>query len=297
MGALTFGRRGGVLGALGASLLLLTGCSTDPAASKGTPAAEQTPAMRSSVGLHLPLQDYLYSDADLRTVKQAMRTLTEKCMRRHKVTHDFGPPPPAMGPRSITDRRYGLTDARMARTTGYHLGDRDPRTHPVPERTPPTGKALTVIAGTGSPTEVNGVRVPARGCAGEAEREIVGSGRLGSSDLAQDLNGESFTATKADPRVVKAFRAWSRCMKERGHAYPDPLAVMNDKRFQGNTPAPPEIEVATADVACKARTDVTGIWYRAEVAYQKTLIARNEKALAAVREQKRDQLAAARAAG
>jgi hypothetical protein len=275
--------------------VLLTGCSADPATGQATPDAGAAPTLRPSVGLRLPLQDYLFSDADLRTVKQAMRTLTEECMRRYKVTHDFGPPPPAMGPRSLTDRRYGLTDARAARTTGYHLGDRDPRTHPLPERTPPTGQALKVIAGTGRPTEVNGVRVPVRGCAGEAQRKIVGTGRLGSSDLAQDLNGRSFNDTRADPRVVEAFRAWSRCMKERDFSYSDPMDVMNDKRFQGNTPVPLEIEVATADVACKARTDVTGIWYRVEVAYQKKLIARNESALTAVREEKRDQLAAARA--
>lgn len=51
--------------------------------------------------------------------------------------------------------------------------------------------------------------------------------------------------------------------------------------------------MAKTDVACRAQTDVVGIRFRVEVAYQKTLTAQDDKALAAVLKEKKDQLAAA----
>lgn len=294
-------RRVALVGATCFVSLMVSGCSAGPESVNsakvdgGSSGATRGQALRSSVHLELPIQEYLFSDADLKTVKQAMRTLAQRCMRRYDVSYDFGPPAPALGPRSLMDRRYGLTDEQLARTSGYHLGDRDPRTHPVTPPVPPVGEALTVLSGKERPVEVNGVKVPAHGCAGEAEKKIAGSGRLGSGDLAQGLNGRSFLATKADRRVTKVFRAWSECMKGKGFSYPDPLSVMDDKRFQGRTPVPEEKKVATADVACKGRTNVVGVWFGVETAYQKSLIAKNASALGAALEAKESQLAAAAA--
>ncbi|KOV64474.1 hypothetical protein ADL00_21595 [Streptomyces sp. AS58] len=289
------GRRISVTAAVGGVILLVSGCAGNAPAPDDGRGAGKAPVLRSSADLRLPIQDYLFSDAELGTVKQAMRTLAQECMRRFKVSHEFAPPAAPLGPRSLMDRRYGLTDQRLAGAFGYHLGERDPRTHPVAEPSPPVGKALTVLSGSGGSEKVNGMRVPARGCAGEAERKIAGSGGLGPVDLAQDLNGKSFHDTRADRRVAEVFGAWSGCMEDKGFSYPDPLAAMNDRRFQGKRPVPEEIRVAVADVDCKARTDVVGVWFKVETAYQKSLIAKHRKALNAALAQKNRQLAAARA--
>ncbi|MFI8948792.1 hypothetical protein ACIGO6_20030 [Streptomyces sp. NPDC053750] len=222
--------------------------------------------------------------------------MIERCARRFGLTYEPVSASPPVGPRSVMDRRYGLTDAKLARADGYHLGDRDPRTQEAEEFEVPKGKMLTVLTGkpgdSGGDT-VNGAKVPAGGCAGEAGRELSKDDTLGSSDVAQDLNGKSFSATKEDPRVLAVFTSWSRCMKDKGFSYPDPLAVMNDSRFQGQKSTPLEIRTAVADVDCKGRVNLVGVWFAVEVDYQKSLIAKEQKDLSPVLQDKRYQLEAA----
>ncbi|WP_077796903.1 hypothetical protein [Streptomyces sp. JHA26] len=282
---------------VGAVLLAAVGCSSqhsEPAG--GRTAAPRASALLASADLRLPIEEYLFSDAETGRVRQAQQTLIERCARRFGLTYEPVSADPPVGPRSVMDRRYGLTDAKLARADGYHLGDRDPRIQKTEEFEAPTGKMLTVL--TGKPGDsggdrVNGAEVPAGGCAGEAGRKLSEDGILGSSDAAQDLNGKSFSATKEDPRVLAVFRSWSRCMKDKGFSYPDPLTVMNDSRFQGQRSNPLEIRTAVADVACKGRVNLVGIWFAVEVGYQKSLIAENRKDLAPVLQGKRHQLEAA----
>ncbi|WP_066949010.1 hypothetical protein [Streptomyces lushanensis] len=298
------------IGIASVASLLVTGCSVDHAAPDGPPSSGAQPkgsALRPSVNLRLPVEEYLFSDSEIKAVLQAQRTLVQQCMRRFGVSHDFGSPGPSTGPRSLMDRRYGVTDEQMARSYGYHLGDRDPRAHPVTQSSPPTGKAYTVLTGkTESATDketpalassdvpsVNGMRVSADGCVGEATKKIAGSGHVGSGDLAQDLNGQSFNITKANPDVTRAFRSWSRCMKDKGFSYPDPFAAMADNRFQGKEPVPAEIQVATADVGCKGQVDLVDVWFTAETSLQRSLIKKNKSALDAAIKNKESQLATA----
>jgi hypothetical protein len=284
---------------VGAVLLAAVGCSTqhaEPEPAGGRTAAPRASALLASVDLRLPIEDYLFSDAEAGRVRQAQQTLIERCARRFDLTYEPVSASPPVGPRSLMDRRYGLTDAKLARADGYHLGDRDPRTRKTEEFEVPKGKMLTVLTGKSGGSgggRVNGVEVPAGGCAGEAGRKLSKDDKLGSSDVAQDLNGKSFSATKEDPRVLAAFTSWSRCMKDEGFSYPDPLTVMNDSRFQGQKSTPLEIRTAVADVACKGRVNLVGIWFAVEVEYQKSLIAKNQKDLDPVLQDKRYQLEAA----
>ncbi|MFD4231792.1 hypothetical protein [Streptomyces sp. NPDC058545] len=55
------------------------------------------------------------------------------------------------------------------------------------------------------------------------------------------------------------------------------------------------MKVATADVACKGRTNAVGVWFGVETAHRKSLNAKNESALGAAFKTKEPQLAAAAA--
>ncbi|WP_153547901.1 hypothetical protein [Streptomyces sp. RB17] len=308
-----FGGIGGGVVAAAVSAVLLTaatGCSAGRA-NTAVPAAApagRAPVVLSSVDLKLPIERYLFSASEKQSLVKAVRILVQQCMDRYDVPYRPAPIGPSLGVRSLMDRRYGITDERAARADGYHLGDRDPRTHPGPPPARPTGTSLLVLTGRTGPAAssattapaspppvVNGQRVPAGGCAAQAEAAIAGSGRLGPSDLAQDLNDRSFLTTKADARVTGVFRAWSRCMKGKGFSYPDPLNAMSDRRFQGAQPTHQEIQVASADVDCKRQTNLVGMWFAVETAFEKAQIRQNAPELTAVLKAKQSQLRAAAA--
>lgn len=287
--------------ALAAALLLsLTGCSADqptPEKAQEKPA----PAILKSVDLHLPVEAYLFSDAELEKLSRARAVLHKKCLERFDLDYEIRPAGPPVGPRSLMDRRYGVTDEAEAEADGYHLGDRDPRTHPAhpPKLSDAQQEALTgrsqgkdaAASDGGGTIRVNGVPVPPGGCSAQAAKKLAGSGQLGPADLPRKANLDSFTATKSDPRVQKAFKAWSGCMKGQGHSYTDPLAAISDPRFQGNLPTQQERETATADVACKKQVNLVGIWFTVETSLQKEMITRQQAAFAAALKTKNEQLA------
>lgn len=287
------------VGIAGVVSVLIAGCSAQhPETTRAPAVSAKTPVLLASVGLRLPVERYLFSDAEENTLQRAAETLVESCMRNYGFDYvSGGTSGHAIGPRSLMDRRYGLTDEKMARADGYHLGDRDPRTHPVQPAQPPKGEARTVLMGDGHPVTVNGKSLPEYGCSGAARARISGSVRtpVGDSEAAQDLNNRSFMATRASPRVVGVFRQWSDCMKGKGFSYPDPLTAMSDPRFQGEKATPLEIRVATADVGCKRQANLVGVWFSVETAFQKSLIAKEQPALKAALQVKKAQLAAASA--
>lgn len=71
-------------------------------------------------------------------------------------------------------------------------------------------------------------------------------------------------------------------MKESGYSYRTPMDANNDSRWSGDRVTPAEIGVAVADVACKKRTNLTGIRMAVDAAYQQRLIAQHADALTAV---------------
>lgn len=274
--------------------LAVSGCQAgERASSPGAPGA--APHLLESVNLVLPVERYLFSSGDLQELQAAQDILVTRCMKEFGLTYKAPPPGPGLGPRSVMDRRYGLTDAKTAASSGYHLGDLDPRgAKPVtPDR--PDGDALTALTGTSgtagkSGPVVDGKTVPAGGCYGAAEKAIFGKAGAGMDDFPQDLNDRSFFATKSNPEVTRAFKAWSNCMNGYGFSYPDPLAAIDDKSFRGATPSSAEIKVATADVACKGKTNLVGIWFSVETTFEKDVIRQNTSRLNSVLDEERKAL-------
>ena len=244
--------------------------------------------------LRLPVEDYLPTVAQKDRLARARVALIRACMARFGFAYEVTPvPSDRYGPVSLTDRRYGITDLALARTFGYGLGPRDPAgiVRPDPPRLGADGQ--NVLTGQGR-SVVAGLVVPDGGCIGEADRALTGSAAA-VAHLGQGsrLQVESFTMSRADSRVRDALDSWSVCMAAAGYRYADPLAASADPAFNGPLDQQ-QVDVAVADVVCKASTNVTGIWFTVESAYQRRAIEADRTAFAQTRDaiRVRDRLAA-----
>jgi hypothetical protein len=283
--------------------VLVTGCAEPhrplpPGPRPALVAADQVrvgPADIATVGdsaaLTLPADRYLWTEQETERVRRAEDALLTACVARFGLVLPPAPALPNLAPATRTARRYGLTSAGEAARTGYRLpAALAANGRPQPSPTRPDSTVLTVLHGTAD--EVGGRPVPDGGCLAEADRRLGAGQQVGVSDLAQDLNGQSWELSFAHPLVTRAFTEWSACMAESGFRYPDPMAAMNDDRFTGE-PSAAEKETAQRDIACKRAHNTTGTWYSVEVAVQRALIDRNRPGLDEALRHKSDQLARA----
>ncbi|MFC0438166.1 hypothetical protein [Kutzneria buriramensis] len=238
-----------------AGLTLLAGCSSAPAVG-------DIPTLTSTAGIHLPIEQYMPSSAQAARVTDALSTLTAQCMHQHGFTY---PVTRAVAGIGVLDRRYGITDAG----NGYHLpAGQLPSPPPVAAHSP---AELTALTGDSQGRTRPGD--PA-GCLGEAQHKLdSGGATYGTSPIARQVDHDSFDASKADSRVQAVFAQWSACMKDAGYRADSPMDVPPDS-MSVTTPKPSaaELAMATADVACKRRTNLVGVWFTVETAYQRQLI-------------------------
>jgi hypothetical protein len=280
-----------------AVVLALAGCSTSPSNMDDDvePAVGPVPVILASAGLRLPVEDYLPTADQADRLSRAQVALVRACLARFGFSYDVVPVPSgAYGPASLTDRRYGITDARLAAQFGYGLGPRDPKLLPRPDKPDIGADGENVLSGQGR-SVVDGQTVPPGGCIGEAGRALTSS-LTPAADLRRgsDLQLDSFARSRVDSRVRSVFQAWSACMGRSGYAYADPLSAVGDPAFIGSVDQH-QRAVAAADIGCKVATNLVGVWFTVEAAYQSRVIATNRAAFAATRSaiEARDQLAAA----
>jgi hypothetical protein len=252
--------------------------STDPAsrpAAPGEPKVAAIPVMTGSSG-RLPLQDYSLSAGQIQQTDRARLVLIDHCMRRFGFRYHRELPKPPHGSTDL-GRRYGLTDLALAARNGYRL------TAPkAPKRPELSAVEDAVLLGGGAPA-VGAVTVPRGGCLDEANRRLDAKAPPGADiQLGQRMMFDSFTRSQQDSRVKQAFTTWNRCMAESGYHYPSPLAPFGDRTLQQD--AKRGVQVATADVRCKQRSNVVGIWFTVESAYQQRMIEQNGTALRRTRQ-------------
>ncbi|MEW2291092.1 hypothetical protein ABZ719_00085 [Streptomyces sp. NPDC006743] len=298
-------------------LALTTACTS----GRAQPGQEVPPAATPTAGadvqsLHLPIERYMLTPAQTARYDWAAASLVRDCMRGFGFTYPVSHAP-ATGEQvlqySVMFRRYGVTDPETARTWGYHV----PRDAPASAATagraqakPPalSAGARTVLSGvdvtTGERiTEYLGRRVAVNGCYGAPDRALgarssasdglQGPG-TGADGIVSRIKAESFVASSRDPRVTDVFRRWQRCMERNGYRVAaDPLSA-SARLSALDLPEPDQTELAQArtDVACKQRTNLAGVWFAVESAYQEAAIARDGDDLARVARDRDRELAA-----
>lgn len=288
-----------------AGLVAVTGCSDSAASPRPRESAHGTTHQGTDVGeeippvagipvilgvksLVLPIEPYLVTNRQMSVILRARQKLVVPCMRRFGFAWpdpepdpgDSGGMPTGMKNAANMDRRYGITDPALAARYGYHFApDARQRTTKESSAAQPDADALAVLTGraddgTPVPSRYHGLAVPEGGCQGQATARLTGGGPLGNDPLANEINIVSYQKSRANPRVRAVFRAWSACMRKRGYSYAAPTdAPGKDPRFTGPTPSRQERALAGADVACKRQTNVIGVWFTVDTAYQRRMMA------------------------
>ncbi|WP_406839897.1 hypothetical protein ACICHK_33995 [Streptomyces sp. AHU1] len=304
-----------------AAVLLAGGCSSSSPSSSGPsrpkgaavamPEVSSVPRLVTAADRSLPIAPYLLSDRQSDELTAAQAELTEQCMTRFGLRYTAPAPTPVFRPRTPTQFRYGVTDPKAAAVDGF--APAGSRTAPTAAEPAPLSAEMTlVLTGTNDPhvkpgsTEAGGQvhkgrRIPVGGCIGEARARLLSEGPEagGDAELSNDINIDSFESSRRHPLVRAVFAKWSRCMKDRGFSYPDPLAATGDSAWRTSTASAKEKTAARADADCKKRNNVVGVWYAVDAALQRQAIERNSAALAKIKKAigARTRIAAAVLAG
>jgi len=293
--------------ALATGLALVTvvaACAADPrpaepAGRGGTPKPGPTvsvgpiPVVWLGAQLQLPLDPYLLGPQETAVIARAYRVLVAKCVQDFGMTTLQSDVVPDV-PRTLNERRYGITDPTQASTAGFRLSA-NASTVPAAKATDTSADPalLNVLTGKGSRT-VHGRQVPDGGCSGQAQRQVdPGASGVADRFLAQRMAQETFGRSRQDPLVQSVVRDWSACMAQHGFTYAGPLDAPADPRFRGALSAV-EIAAAEADIGCKRTTNLVGVWSAVESAYQDVLLTANQSVLDQIRTANQTELAVAR---
>jgi hypothetical protein len=233
----------------------------------------------------LPIQPYLPTEQEQGQLAQAKKILIGDCMKGFGFSWVPAPDLPKVGPKTLTDWRYGIHDLTLAEQRGYKADAEEQQAYDAAvekgavDGTTADGPESQALSG--GIQEVDGKKVPEGGCVGAANDEID-AGAI-QARAALELANAAFVKSKEDPEVVKAFADWSACMKRSGYDYKQPLDASDDSKFSAPEVSSEEIATATADIKCRQKTDVAWIWFQAESALQKSAIEGHAEQLSAER--------------
>lgn len=261
------------------------------------PEIGEVPVVRDTAELVLPLDAYDYTTEGYRAFVQAGHLLTRECLSR------FGVIIPADGwdyklPEfdGLNEGRYRLLDLDAAATRGYNAAPESGRQgfssweemaeyRAQLDRWSPSEEELFLMRGHTYPAfaerplplDVNGDPLPEDGCSGEAQRTLTS----GLGDKPWPSGVDSNERAINDSRVEAAMAAWSECMSARGYDYSSSSEPNN--REWPEPPTDEEIATAVADIECKLETNLVGIWFAVESAYQQQFIDAHAGELAELR--------------
>ncbi|MEU6068533.1 hypothetical protein ABZ864_29765 [Streptomyces sp. NPDC047082] len=292
-----------------AAVVMLVGCtseSEEEAAPKRPHV--QVPRLTNANSREMPLDEYLLNPAQLESVSSAYSMSIANCMREYGFTYpasdSFNSGIGADAPKSRVDGRFGFQSMTHAKKWGYHPAggfpvDKQQRltSNADPEKwfTLTGTRDLSENSGPGGNAR-NGHRIPSHGCVGDALLEITGSrnGIIGDAEVATDLKFKTLVDAQKDPRTLKVFDLWSRCMRGYKYSYRSPLGAMSDARWgKSDRPSSAEIRTAVADQKCRSRHNVVGVWFAADFEHQEQAVNVNHDKLAEVKKQLTHQVQAA----
>jgi len=256
------------------------------------------PTITDSTSLAFPIDAYLITGQQRAEMDNATAILAGRCMRSFGFT--YSPLPKAAKADQTTEtnapRRYGIVSAAQVAALGYHPPTTDESALRASANTldaagirvltggvsPAQGQTATATAGTAG--SYNGVQIPSGGCLGEARRQLTAhGGTVNDSPIAQAVDADSLARSQQEPQVVAVFKQWSACMAAKGYDYATPYDAGNDHRWATSAPTAAEIQTASADVSCKQKTNLIGVWYAVDCALQTSMISAQQQQLDAVK--------------
>ncbi|HEU5357138.1 MAG TPA: hypothetical protein VFU65_21890 [Actinocrinis sp.] len=257
------------------------------------------PTIADSASLAFPIDAYLITQQQHAEMDNATVILAGRCMQRFGF--NYSPISKNAKADQTTEtnapRRYGIANAAQVSVLGYHPPTADVSAVRASANTLDAA-GIRVLTGGASPAQAasatatagnagsyNGAQIPAGGCLGEARRQLTGhGGAVNDSPIAQAIDGDSLSRSQQEPQVVAVFKQWSQCMAAKGYDYATPYDAGNDHRWATAAPTAVEIQAATADVACKQKTNLIGVWYAVDRALQTSMINAQQQQLDAVKD-------------
>jgi len=243
--------------------------------------------VRSAADITLPIDEYRMTSQEENLVLRAEHKAMVSCMDRFGAAFDVAVQTVSADNRNY-DRLFGVLNQDEVQQYGYHapgdviLGSGE-STGSKDDSGVLDENALAIATGeNSSAVDSDGHAVPLGGCITEARTQTGDDGS--GQELQESLIGYSLQQSDLDPRVLKAFDAWSACMKDRGLSYSTPMDAINDRRWSTTSATGDEIETATADVECKLATNLTGLRVAVAAAWQTDYIASHPKEFNALKE-------------
>ncbi|MFE2528431.1 hypothetical protein ACFXEL_29860 [Streptomyces sp. NPDC059382] len=267
--------------------LALAGCGADgdgkkddiaepaiPAGVVGVPGDPSKPisfdiggaAFRPGGTLSMPLDAYV-PRADRVQMFRALDILDRECMKELGV--DWPGQPREQGMDFPIEAEYGVIDLEWAKLHGYEVPPaqdtiNQPNTPPPAEL---SNAAVAAYFGNPDKKEV--------GCEGKSQQKLSSGKSEAAFQYVQELQGKAHSKAINDSRVREVTSLWSKCMKDSGFSYPDPMATITDKALLGKGGVPSSTQektVATADATCKRTTQYVQVRAVVTAAYQKVFI-------------------------
>jgi hypothetical protein len=269
---------------IAALVMTVTACGVPQAnagGSRNEPALGTVPRVDSYDDVVFPLDSYHPTMEQRMIMSRANDVLVRDCMRRYGFEYDL---PERTGEPALENRVIGVVDKHSVARNGYKPDGYLEQMNRVKE-------AKSKLNGDGQ-APINGVAVPDGRCSAEVQAKLgVNRDRKpGDENFLFILEGMSSDKAEADSRLKAAFGKWSRCMDDAGFDYRDPLQANGDPDFAADVPTQVEIDTATADVACRTKHNVNGIWVAVRSAYQNQIMTANADELRQHQTASADQL-------
>jgi hypothetical protein len=267
------------------------------------------PVVNGPSSLRLPLDGYYLSSREQLKIFEAERVAEQACIHRYLpgvALGGFGRLVMLFPP--IEPLTY-LTAGQAARF-GYH--DPTALALATANAVPVRGAALTEAEGIyfGSMRTFGGLAVPSGGCDVAGIQVVVhgirpslvpdGMGQPGT--VTGDANLINQQVLQDDSRIKAVNTQWSACIAAHGYRYASPVAAQHNSRWGIKVYTAPrlvpvtplEIQTAVADVGCRARENVYGVYWAVTAAYQQEWLARPQNMALAQAQEKADQVMLAR---
>lgn len=261
-----------------AAATTLAGCS-GAGEEQREPAIGQIKQVNSYEDIVLPFDAYLLTREQRMALNDAREHLIRTCAMRHglqvtgKVASGDQPSRQLM-----IGRRYGIIEPNEAAASGYRVtprlladsGKDSDGWNPTPEEFRVVAGKDQVTGESAAGQPIGGTAVVEGGCAAEAGRQLSAGGGERASNYGEILQVQTYEMAERDSRVVAAWAKWSECMAESGYVYRSPWEPNN--HGWGPEPTKEEIATAVADVACRRKVNLVGIWLAVESAYQQRAV-------------------------